>query len=97
MAKTPSRKSRAKKRAPSASTSVSNQTTLEGLVTEIVRIFVDALPHIPDHRKLPLFGHLLRRMGPRDYLYMALGIMTEKMVLQSDTELTHEQVKDHQL
>ena len=70
------------------------QSTVEGIVTEVIRIFVDALPHIPDHRKLPLFGHLLRTMGSHDYLHVALGIMMEKRVGQEKLGDSQEQVRN---
>lgn len=65
---------------------------MAGIVTEVIRIFVDALPHVPDHRKLPLFSHLLRTVGSHDYLYVALGLMTEKQVVQGTVGDGKEQV-----
>ena len=58
-------------------------TTVEGVVTEIIRVFVDAAPHVPEHRRLPLFSHLLTTVGPSEYLHVALGILTEKYVIQT--------------
>ena len=52
-------------------------------VTEILRVFVDALPHIPNHRRLPLFGNLLRTLGPSEYLYVGVGLLAEKCVTQT--------------
>lgn len=58
-------------------------TTVEGVVTEILHIFVDALPHIPDHRKLSLFTHLLETVGTGEYLHVVLALMVEKLVTQN--------------
>jgi len=48
-------------------------TTVGDVVTEIIRVFVDAVPHVPDHRRLPLFSHLLAMVGPPEYLHVALS------------------------
>ena len=49
-------------------------------------MFVDALPHIPDHRRLPLFTHLLATVGIEEYLYVALGLLVAKQVLQASLD-----------
>ena len=57
----------------------------------IVRVFVDAAPHVPPHRRLPLLSHLLSTVGPQDYLYVALGLLVEKhVVLPTGKELVCE-------
>ena len=63
-------------------------STLLSTVTDIIRVFVDAVPHVPHHRRLPLFSHLLSTIGPQDYLYIALGLLVEKhVVLPTGKEL----------
>ena len=57
-------------------------TTVEDIVTEILRVFVDAIPHVPDHRRLPLLSHLLTRVGPAKFLSVALGLLVTKHVQQ---------------
>ena len=57
-------------------------TSTEEVVTEIVRVFVDAIPHVPDHRRLPLLSHLLLRVGPAQFLSVALGLLLTKHVEQ---------------
>ena len=57
-------------------------TSVEGVVREIIHVFVDALPHVPEHRKLTLFCHLLETVHPEDYLNVALGLLIEKAVVQ---------------
>ena len=49
-------------------------------------MFVDALPHVPHHRRLPLFTHLLATMGVEDYLHVALGLLVEKQVVQASLD-----------
>ena len=66
-------------------------SSIKHLVTDIVRVFVDAAPHVPPHRRLPLFSHLLSTVGPQDYLYVALGLLVEKhVVLPTGKELVCE-------
>ena len=68
-------------------------STLLSAVTDIVRVFVDAAPHVPPHRRLPLFSHLLSTVGPQDYLYVALGLLVEKhVVLPTGKELVCEHI-----
>ena len=49
-------------------------------------MFVDALPHVPDHRRLPLFTHLLATVGVEEYLHVALGLVVEKQVVQASLD-----------
>ena len=53
---------------------------------EIIHVFVDALPHVPDHRRLPLFKHLLATVGVEEYLHVALGLLVEKQVIQASLD-----------
>ena len=60
-------------------------------VADIICVFVDAAPHVPPHRRLPLFSHLLSTVSPQDYLYVALGLLVEKhVVLPTGKELVCE-------
>ena len=72
-----------KKKTTTKHTSKTAPTNAVAMVTEIIRTFVDAVPHIPGHRKHLLFSHLIRTMGAEDYLHVALGLLVEKQVVQS--------------
>eukprot|EP00731_Ephydatia_muelleri_P018756 Em0011g796a len=61
----------------------SPSATTEDVVTEIVRVFVDATPHIPAHRRLPLLSHLVSTLDPHQYLHTTLGLLCTKHVGQS--------------
>ena len=61
-------------------------SSVGGVVKEIIQVFVDALPHVPDHRRLPLFTHLLVTVGVEDYLHVALGLLVEKQVVQASLD-----------
>jgi U3 small nucleolar RNA-associated protein 10 len=73
-----------KKKGVSKRNSKATPTTVEGVVSEILRTFVDAVPHIPDHRRLMLFSHLIETVGSSDYLHAAMGLLVEKQVLQTE-------------
>eukprot|EP00122_Pirum_gemmata_P002033 Pgem_evm1s1839 len=38
------------------------------MILDIIKVFVDAYGHIPRHRRLRLFTHLVTTLGPREYL-----------------------------
>ncbi len=55
-----------------------------GVVKEIIQVFVDSLPHVPAHRRLPLLTHLLTSVGVsgmEGQLHTALGLLLEKQVV----------------
>ena len=61
-------------------------SSVGGVVKEIIHVFVDALPHVPDHRRIPLFTHLLATVGVEDYLHVTLGLLVEKQVVQASLD-----------
>ena len=44
-----------------------------------MRVFVDAYPHVPEHRRLPVFVHLLTTLGASSYLHVCLALLLEKI------------------
>lgn len=61
-------------------------SSVGGVVKEIIHVFVDALPHMPDHRRIPLFTHLLATVGVEEYLHVSLGLLVEKQVVQASLD-----------
>ncbi|XP_076844012.1 HEAT repeat-containing protein 1 [Brachyhypopomus gauderio] len=59
-------------------TSARSQANTETVVTRILRVFVDALPHVPEHRRLPLLGQLLAALGPARFLWVLLLLLFEQ-------------------
>ncbi|TPX31290.1 hypothetical protein SmJEL517_g05324 [Synchytrium microbalum] len=43
-------------------------------LSDIIQLFVDAIPHIPAHRRVPLFVVLLNTMGPSEYLRLVISL-----------------------
>lgn len=48
---------------------------MEVVVTRIVHVFVDALPHVPEHRRLPILKQLLDTLGPTRFLWVLLLLL----------------------
>ncbi|KAJ2747982.1 snoRNA-binding rRNA-processing protein utp10 [Coemansia sp. BCRC 34301] len=46
----------------------------------VLRVFVDALSHIPRHRRMALFSTLVRTMGPDKYAPAVVSLLLEKNV-----------------
>uniref|UniRef100_H2Y6G6 HEAT repeat-containing protein 1 n=1 Tax=Ciona savignyi TaxID=51511 RepID=H2Y6G6_CIOSA len=45
------------------------------MVINIIRVFVDALPHIPTHRRLVVFEELINTLGCTEYLWQTLLLL----------------------
>ncbi|XP_067928293.1 HEAT repeat-containing protein 1-like [Watersipora subatra] len=58
---------------------VSDESTTS-TVTGIIRVFVDAFPHIPEHRRLILFQQLLTAVGDSQYLHICAFLCVEALV-----------------
>ncbi|KAG0240188.1 HEAT repeat-containing protein 1 [Actinomortierella wolfii] len=49
-------------------------------VRPIIKVFVDAIFHIPKHRRLRLFSVLISTLGEDDFLHAVLSLVLEKQV-----------------
>ena len=58
------------------------------MVTMVLRVFVDAYPHIPEHRKLMIFTTLLRVAGVEHYMWRLLLVFIEGVAVQTKTSIT---------
>ncbi|KAG0256973.1 HEAT repeat-containing protein 1 [Actinomortierella ambigua] len=56
----------------------SQQVALQ--VRPIIKVFVDAIFHIPKHRRLRLFSVLISTLGEDEFLYAVLSLVLEKQV-----------------
>ncbi|XP_039261188.2 HEAT repeat-containing protein 1-like [Styela clava] len=50
----------------------------EETVLKIIRVFVDALVHIPNHRKLTVFHEILSTLGDADYLWVLIVLLVSQ-------------------
>ena len=58
----------------------------------LIRVFVDASPHIPEHRQLPLFAHLIDTVGSTQFLHSAIILLLEKHVVHGPNTSDDKQV-----
>ena len=66
--------------------------SLDDIVAMLIRVFVDASPHIPEHRQLPLFTHLICTLGSTQFLHTAVILLLEKHVIHSQATPGENQV-----
>lgn len=45
------------------------------VVTKIVHVFADALPHVPEHRRLPVLTQLVTTLGPSRFLWVLMLLL----------------------
>ncbi|KAG0164360.1 HEAT repeat-containing protein 1 [Apophysomyces sp. BC1034] len=55
-----------------------NEVALALQVKPIIKVFVDALFHIPKHRRLRLFSVLIQTLGEDEFLYAIISLLLEK-------------------
>lgn len=44
-------------------------------MTRIIHVFADALPHVPDHRRLPVLVQLVETLGPARFLWVLMLLL----------------------
>lgn len=62
--------------------------TVEGVAVKIICVFVDALPHVPEHRRLPVLVQLISTLGGERFLWILLVLLFEQHVTKSVTSAT---------
>ncbi|XP_018325766.1 HEAT repeat-containing protein 1 [Agrilus planipennis] len=55
-------------------------------IAKVLRVFVDAILDIPEHRRMPLFKQLLSRLDTKSSLYVLLLLIFEAHVLHGHSE-----------
>lgn len=58
---------------------------MEEVVIKIIRVFVDALPHVPEHRRLPILAQLITTVGGDRFLWVLLVLLFEQYVTKTVT------------
>ncbi|XP_070782715.1 HEAT repeat-containing protein 1 [Enoplosus armatus] len=53
------------------------------VVTRIVHVFADALPHVPDHRRLPILTQLVTTLGPAHFLWVLMLLLFKQHATQT--------------
>lgn len=60
----------------------SKKTAVEPVVTTVIHVFADALPEVPEHRRIPVFDKLLTTLDPEVYLWLAPTLILSNMATQ---------------
>ncbi|KAJ8918485.1 hypothetical protein NQ315_008182 [Exocentrus adspersus] len=55
-------------------------------ITKVLRVFVDVLLDVPEHRRMPLYKQLLHKFNVEENLYLFLLLVFESQVLRSSQE-----------
>ncbi|OCT77815.1 HEAT repeat-containing protein 1 isoform X1 [Xenopus laevis] len=58
---------------------------LEEVVRNIIHVFVDALPHVPDHRRVPILSQLIEIVGTLRFLWVLLVLLFQQHVTKTVT------------
>ncbi|XP_019382662.1 PREDICTED: HEAT repeat-containing protein 1 isoform X1 [Gavialis gangeticus] len=58
---------------------------VEEVVIKVIRVFVDALPHVPEHRRLPILAQLVDTLGGDRFLWVLLVLLFEQHVTKTVT------------
>ncbi|KAM6086348.1 LOW QUALITY PROTEIN: HEAT repeat-containing protein 1 [Theristicus caerulescens] len=57
--------------------------SVEEVVIKIIRVFVDALPHVPEHRRLQILAQLITTVGGDKFLWVLLVLLFEQYVTKT--------------
>ncbi|XP_008847310.1 HEAT repeat-containing protein 1 [Nannospalax galili] len=63
--------------------SVEVTRNVEEIVVKIIGVFVDALPHVPEHRRLPILVQLIDTLGAEKFLWVLLISLFEQYVTKT--------------
>ncbi|KAK2499157.1 hypothetical protein MC885_011626 [Smutsia gigantea] len=56
---------------------------VEEVAVKIIGVFVDALPHVPEHRRLPVLVQLVDTLGAERFLWVLLILLFEQYVTKT--------------
>ncbi|XP_072906670.1 HEAT repeat-containing protein 1 [Hemitrygon akajei] len=56
---------------------------VESVVTKIIRVFVDAMPHVPEHRRVPVLSKLIETVSAERFLWALLLLLFEQHVTKT--------------
>uniref|UniRef100_A0A8C5J142 HEAT repeat-containing protein 1 n=1 Tax=Junco hyemalis TaxID=40217 RepID=A0A8C5J142_JUNHY len=59
--------------------------SVQEVVIKVIRVFVDALPHVPEHRRLPILSQLITTVGGDKFLWVLLVLLFEQYVTKTVT------------
>ncbi|XP_008297346.1 HEAT repeat-containing protein 1 [Stegastes partitus] len=62
----------------------SSSSHMVAVVTRIVHVFVDALPHVPEHRRQPILSQLVTTLGPAHFLWVLMLLLFKQHATQTE-------------
>jgi len=62
------------------------KSTNQNAAVEIIRVFCDAIAHIPSHRQLVVFHRLVDILGSCDHLHVTIMMLLGKLVDRHDND-----------
>uniref|UniRef100_A0A8C2IB40 HEAT repeat-containing protein 1 n=1 Tax=Cyprinus carpio TaxID=7962 RepID=A0A8C2IB40_CYPCA len=68
--------------------SAQSEGHMETVVSHIVHVFVDALPHVPEHRRLPILSQLMNTLGPSRFLWVLMLLLFKQHATQTSVSAT---------
>ncbi|XP_018616676.2 HEAT repeat-containing protein 1 [Scleropages formosus] len=57
--------------------------SMETVVIRVVHVFVDALPHVPEHRRRPVLAGLMTTLGAGHFLWVLLLLLFKQHAMQA--------------
>ncbi|XP_075313779.1 HEAT repeat-containing protein 1 [Odontesthes bonariensis] len=64
----------------------SSSAHVVAVVTRIMHVFTDALPHVPEHRRLPILSQLVATLGPAHFLWVLMLLLFKLHATQIATQ-----------
>lgn len=65
-----------------------SSTRVVAVVTRIMHVFADALPHVPDHRRLPVLQQLVTTLGPAHFLWVLMLLLFKLHATQTASSVS---------
>jgi U3 small nucleolar RNA-associated protein 10 len=62
-------------------------------IARVLRVFVDVILDVPEHRRMPIYGHLLTQIGVDDNLHIFLLLIFESHVLHAGMKNKNDDMK----
>ncbi|XP_048392427.1 HEAT repeat-containing protein 1 isoform X2 [Stegostoma tigrinum] len=69
--------------------STETKQDVENVVTKIIHVFVDAMPHVPEHRRVPILSQLINTVCAERFLWTLLLLLFEQHVAKVTTSTTN--------
>ncbi|XP_067901387.1 HEAT repeat-containing protein 1 [Heterodontus francisci] len=69
--------------------SAESKQNLENVVTNIIHVFVDAMPHVPEHRRVPILSQLINTASAERFLWTLLLLLFEQHVTKTTSTATN--------